>query len=636
MNKVPSGIGERIFEVTALVLSAAGLLVGVSYIFHLNVIPVPIDLSYLYSILGIYGSLGFLFYRAREGTERRKIPWYDWLMFLIVFGCGMYLSWYGYDVVTRGWSMAPPPRVVIMSILLWIIILEGGRRAAGFWLTVLAAFFSIYPLLAPYLPGMLWGPPAFSVGGLAAYHFISNASVMGIPMQVIGQIIFGYIVFGAALEYTGAGKFFLDFALALMGTVRGGVAKVSIIATGLFGIFTGSTASNVIVTGATIIPAMKKTGYPSEYAGALVACGALGGALSPPIMGAAAFVMAMVLGIPYATVCAAATIPTVLYYWGLFIQADAFAARQGIKGLDRNELVPLGKTLKTGWPYLISLVVLMVCLFILRQEAEAPFYASAFLFGYAMLRKETRFSRKTFAEFIVSTGKYLAELTLILGVVGFIIGSFYVTGLGGTLSYELTRLAGGNVWLLLIFCAVTSFILGTGLTATACYIFLAITIAPAMVKAGIHPIAAHMFILYWGLLSDLTPPTAVGCFVAAPIAGASPMKIALTATRLGIILYIIPFCFAISASLVMQGPVWEILVNSITAMIGVTLIGGGLERYILGLGKVSRPVATVFFIAGLLFFYPMWYLDFLASGIVVITFGGVKFAKVRKVSTLRA
>ncbi len=629
MNAEPGGTGERVFQLVALVLSAAGLLVGVSYTFHLNLVPVPIDTSYLYSILAIYGSLGFLFYRARQGPERRSIPWYDWLIFLVVFGCGMYLSWHGYEVVTQGWSMAPPPQAVVMSILLWLILMEGGRRAGGSWLVLLAAFFSVYPLLAPHLPGMLWGPPAFSFGGLAAYHFISNASVMGVPMQVIGQLVFGYIVFGAALEYTGAGKFFLEFALALMGTVRGGVAKVSIVATGLFGIFTGSTASNVIVTGTTIIPAMKKTGYPSEYAGALVACGALGGALSPPIMGAAAFLMAMVLGIPYSAVCAAATIPTVLYYWGLFVQADAFAARNGLRGLDRGQLVGLGKTLKTGWPYLVSLAVLMVSLFSFRQQAEAPFYASAFLLGYGMFRREGRFSIKTFGQFIVSTGKYLAELTLILGVVGFIIGSFYVTGLGGTMSYELTRMAGGNVWLLLVFCAVTSFILGTGLTASACYIFLAITIAPAMVRAGIDPIAAHMFILYWGLLSDLTPPTAVGCFVAAPIAEAPPMKIALKATRLGLILYIIPFFFVIDPSLVMQGPVWRILVSSLTAMLGVALIGGSLERYILGVGAVSRPVATAFLVAGLMFFYPLWYLDLIGLGIAVLTFAGVKLARAR-------
>lgn len=627
MTTYQGGVGQRLVALLTLVLSATGLLVAVSYTFNLNLVPIPIDMSYLYAMLAIYGSLGFLFFRARGPTESRRIPWYDWLIFLVVLGSGLYLAWRGLDVVAQGWSMAPPPEAVVMSILLWIILLEGGRRTGGPSLVLLAALFSVYPLFAPYLPGMLWGPPAFSFPQLASYHLISNASVMGVPMQVVGQLVFGYIVFGAALEFTGAGKFFLDLSLALMGSVRGGTAKVAIVATGLFGIFTGSAASNVIVTGSTVIPAMKKTGYPGEYAAALVACGAVGGALSPPIMGAAAFLMAMVLGVPYYTVAAAATIPTVLYYWGLFVQADAFAARHNLKGLEHTQQLRLGATIRTGWPYLLSLLVLMVCLFTFRQQAEAPFYATAVLIGYGLFRREDRFTLRTLSQFIISTGKYLAELTLILCVVGFIIGSFYITGLGGTMSYELARLAGGNVWLLLIFCAIASFILGTGLTASACYIFLAITIAPAMVKAGINPIAAHMFILYWGLLSDLTPPTAVSCFVAAPIAGAQPMKVALKATRLGTILYIIPFFFVIAPSLVMQGSWWDIGVNFVTAMIGVTLLGGSLEKYILGIGDVSTPVAAVGFVMGLMLLYPLWQLDLVVIGLVALASVGLKLAR---------
>ena len=621
------GVSQRLMAMVTLALSAAGLLVALSYTFNLNLVPVPIDTSYLYAMLAIYGSLGFVFFRIRGETESRPVPWYDWLMFLVVLGSGLYLAWRGQDIVAQGWSMAPPVEAVGMSVLLWIILMEGGRRAGGLSLVILAAVFSVYPLFAPYLPGMLWGPPAFSFTQLISYHLLSNASVMGLPMQVVGQLVFGYIIFGAALEFTGAGKFFLDLSLALMGSVRGGTAKVAIIATGLFGIFTGSTASNVIVTGTAVIPAMKKTGYPADYASALVACGAVGGSLSPPIMGAAAFLMAMVLGVPYYEVAAAATIPTVLYYWGLFVQADAYAARHELKGLERSEQLRLGATILSGWPYLLSLLVLMMCLFTFRQQAEAPFYAAAVLVGYGLIRRKNRFTLKTLGQFITTTGKYLSELTLILCVVGFIIGSFYITGLGGTMSYELTRLAGGNVWLLLIFCAIASFILGTGLTASACYIFLAITIAPALVKVGIHPMAAHMFILYWGLLSDLTPPTAVSCFVAATIAGAPPMKVAMKATRLGTILYLIPFFFVIDPSLVGQGPWWDIGVNFVTAMIGVTLIGGSLEKYILGIGNVSTPVAAVGFATGLMLLYPMWQLDLVALGVIALVAAGMKLAR---------
>lgn len=627
-------VGGRIVEWVALVLSAAGLLTAVSFTFNLGIVPVPIDTSYLYALLGIYGSLGFLFYRARPKSEEerareelsrevRPVPWYDWLLFAAVLGMGLYLAWRGQDVVSGGWSMSAPLHATVISLALWAILFEGGRRTGGLALAILAGFFSFYPLLAPHLPGFLWGPPAFNVSQLGAYHLMSNASVMGMPMQVVGQLVFGYVIFGAALEYAGAGKFFLDLSVALMGAVRGGTAKVSIAATGLFGIFTGSAASNVLVTGPTVIPAMKKSGYPGDYAAALVACGAVGGTLSPPIMGAAAFLMAMVLAVPFPVVAAAAIIPSVLFYWGLFVQADAYAARHGLKGMNATDpagsaVPPLGAILRSGWPYIAALTVLSVCLFYFRWQAEAPFYAAAILLAYGLARRQDRFTLRTLAQFTVTTGKYLAELTLILCVVGFIIGSFNVTGLGGTMSFELTRMAGDNVWLLLAFCAIASFVLGTGLTASVCYIFLAITIAPALVKAGINPIAAHMFILYWGLLSDITPPTAVSCFVAAPIAGAKPMRVAVRASRLGLILYLIPFFFAIDASLVMQGSWWDIGLNFTSALVGVTLVGGSLERYVLGLGVVGTPVAAVAFTAGVMLMYPMWEVKAAAIAVLAV------------------
>jgi TRAP-type uncharacterized transport system fused permease subunit len=308
--------------------------------------------------------------------------------------------------------------------------------------------------------------------------------------------------------------------------------------------------------------------------------------------------------------------------------------RHGLKGMNAHAAAdvavpPLGAILRSGWPYIASLTVLSVCLFYYRWQAEAPFYAAAILLAYGLVRREDRFTLKTLAQFTVTTGKYLAELTLILCVVGFIIGSFNVTGLGGTMSFELTRMAGDNVWLLLVFCAIASFILGTGLTASVCYIFLAITIAPALVKAGINPIAAHMFILYWGLLSDITPPTAVSCFVAAPIAGAKPMRVAVRASRLGLILYLIPFFFALDASLVMQGSWWDIGLNFTTAMIGVTLVGGSLERYVLGVGAVGAPVAAIAFAGGVMLMYPMWQVKVAAVAVLVLLYAGSMLLKRR-------
>ena len=613
---------EKLFKALVLVLSSFGLVLAINYVFHLQLVPLPLELSYLYGILAIYGSLAFLFFRAK-GRATKGTAWYDWLLFLVIIGGAGYLSVRGLDVIQQGWSMAAPLHAAVLCIILWFVVIEGVRRTGGLPLCIVALFFSFYPLLAPYLPGLLWGPPVFSFSEIAAYHFMSNTAVMGIPMTVVGTIVIGYIIFGVTLQHTGGGKFFLDFALSLMGSVRGGVAKVAIVSSGLFGSLSGAVASNVVATGSLTIPAMKKTGYPAHYAGAVETCASTGGALMPPVMGAAAFVMAMHLGISYYKVCAAAAIPAILYYLGLFIQADAYAARVGLKGLDRSEVPRLSQTLKEGWPYIFSFLLLLFFLFYLRRVAQAPFFSTATLIAFTMLRKETRFTLKSFAEYIISTGKFLAQLTLILSAVGFIMGSFSVTGLGATFSHSITRLAGENVILLLIFGAAASFILGMGMTVTAVYIFLAITVAPSLVLVGINLMAAHLFILYYGILSYITPPVAVAAYAASPIAGAPPMKIGFTATRMALILYIIPFFFVISPALVLQGSLADIATHLSTAVLGVILLAGSLERYILRIGVVKLPLAILFFLAGLMLFYPSWYVSLTGLGIAAVTFASI-------------
>ncbi|MFC1980647.1 TRAP transporter permease [Chloroflexota bacterium] len=612
-------MGKKLFKAIVLILSSLGLFIAIDYVFHLRLVPIPLDLSYLYGILAIYGSLAFLFFHAR-GRAAKDTPWYDWLLFLFVIGSAGYLSVHGLDVIEQGWSMAPPLHTVILVLPLWFVLIEGVRRTGGLPLSIVALFFSLYPLLAPYLPGLLWGPPIFSLSEIAAYHFMSNTAVMGIPMTVVGTIVIGYIIFGVTLQHTGGGRFFLDLALSLMGPVRGGVAKVAIVSSGLFGSLSGAVASNVVATGSLTIPAMKKTGYPAHYAGAVETCASTGGSLMPPVMGAAAFVMAETLGISYYTIAAAAALPAILYYLGLFTQADAYAARVGIKGLDRSEVPRLSQTLKEGWPYIFSFLVLLFYLFYLRRVAQAPFLATATLIVFTMLRKDTRLTLKSFVEYIISTGKFLAQLTLILSAVGFIMGSFSITGLGATFSHSVARLAGGNVALLLIFGAATSFILGMGMTVTAVYIFLAITVAPSLVLVGINLMAAHLFILYYGILSYITPPVAIAAYAASPIAGASPMNIGFTATRMALIIYIIPFFFVISPALVLQGSLADIALHFITAVLGIILLSGSLERYILGIGIVKWPLAILFFLAGLMLFYPSWQVSLAGLGIGVVTY----------------
>jgi TRAP transporter 4TM/12TM fusion protein len=338
--------------------------------------------------------------------------------------------------------------------------------------------------------------------------------------------------------------------------------------------------------------------------------------------------MAQFLAIPYATVVIAAFVPSLLYYIGLLIQADAFAAKQGIKGLPRKEMPSLRQTLKEGWFYLFALFILLWFIFYERVEAQAPFYATAALFPLAMIRKENRITTKIVIDFLYETSRIMVELTAILVSIGLIIGSLMMTGIAHSFSYEIIELAGGNLALLLILGAITSAILGMGVTISACYVILALVLCPALVKAGIYPIAAHLFVLYWGLVSFITPPVAIGAYAAAGLAGSDPMRTAVKSMQFGFVKYLIPFFFVLNPALVLHGPPLEIIYCFITAVVGVTIIGGVLEGYLLWVGKLSLWVRPLLLIGGVLIGIPEWRTDLLGIILVfvsLIAFPGTNF-----------
>ncbi len=383
-----------------------------------------------------------------------------------------------------------------------------------------------------------------------AYHVLSNESLLGIPVQAFAETVIGFLVFGTALMMTGAGKFFINLAFALCGTFRGGAAKVGIFASGLLGMMSGSVVSNVLTAGTMTIPTMKRTGFTASYAAAIEACASTGAVLAPPVMGATAFVIAQFLNISYAEVAVAAIIPAALYYLALFIQVDAYAARHNLKGLARAELPSAWTTIKQGWYYLLVIVVLIVMLLHFKRESHAPFYASALLLVLNQLfSKDTRWTFKKLVDFLEMNGRTFVELVGILAGCGLLIGAFSMTGVVSSLANDLLRIAGDNVLLLLFMCAITSLVLGLGLTTTACYIFLAILVAPALEKLGLNKMAVHMFIFYWGMLSAITPPVAIASFAAAGIAGAPPMRTGWESMWVGSIIYFVPFFFVLNPTL---------------------------------------------------------------------------------------
>ncbi|MDH4265529.1 MAG: TRAP transporter permease [Deltaproteobacteria bacterium] len=591
--------------------SFIGILLAIYQIFHFRFSGIMImDNSFLYLLLALYLPQAFLLFPLKKNSGSKAVFGVDSFLAILAFAIPVAYAYQGYTIIERGWGYVAPPDMTVMAFILWMIIIEAVRRTTGLVLSLVIIFFSFYPLFAPYMPAFLEGHGRSFVT-TAAFHSLSVDSILGIPLRVFGQLLIGFMLFGVALQATGGGKFFLNLSFALLGGTRGGPSKVAVLASALFGSMSGSVISNVITTGSITIPAMKKAGYPPHYAGAIEACSSTGGVLMPPVMGATAFVMAAFLEMSYAKIALAAAIPSLLYYLGLLIQVDGFAAKKGFAGLPRQEIPPLGKTLKEGWFYPLALIVLMYFLFALRVESQAPFYAIAILIGVAMFRKETRFTLRSFCEFIESTGKFLCELVAILAGVGMIMGSLSLTGVAGSFARELVSFSGGSMVFMLILGAAASFVLGMGMTITACYVFLALVLAPGLVQLGLNELAVHLFVMYWGMISFITPPVALAAFPAATIAQTSPMKVGITASRLGGVIYILPFIFVFNPALILQGSPGHVLQAVISTALGVILIGSTFEGYLVGVGRLTWVYRVLFFIAGVFLSVPEWKTDLL-------------------------
>jgi len=604
----------KFWNYVQVVFSALGILIVIDHVFMLGIFGIVLIFtsSYLYSLLTIYLSLVFIIYPAKRNTPRTHIPWYDVLAFVVIIGITIAFILHGREILIGSWQFAAPLWASILAIILLFLILEATRRVTGMLLAVICFIFMIYPIFADSMPGLLQGQQ-FSFLNTVGFHALSQESVLGIPMQVVGDLVVGFIIFGSFLMSTGGGKFFYDFSLAIFGHQRGGPAKVAVVASGLFGSMSGSAVSNVVTTGTMTIPAMKRIGYPAAYAAAIEACASTGGMLMPPIMGTTAFVMAAFLNITYLQVVIAAIIPSILYYLALFFQVDGYAAKRNMKGFEAEELPSLGKTLLQGWPYLLAFFVL-IYLLVLRLEAQAPFYATAVLWLCAMLKRETRPSLSTMVSFLTESGKVLANLVGILASIGLIMGSFIVTGVGHSLSRELVLLAGGNGYLLLVFGAIACFFLGMGMTVTAAYIFLAIVMGPALESLGFNVLAVHLFILYYAITSNITPPVAITAFVAAGVAEAPAFKTGFLSMRLGIIMYIVPFFFVLRPELILQGPLVNSIIPFVTCVIGIFLLAGGFEGYLTGFGQsLGWPLRIPLIAAGFMLIKPGWKTDVAAA-----------------------
>ena len=603
-----------------LALGLAGILLNINRLFNIQFFVdfLLIDTAYFYLLAGTFLALVFLVYPAWPG-RRGGVPWYDWLLFAMTLTCMGYLAANGERIVGEGWDLIAPVTATVIAGIVCVLVLEVMRRVGGPVLFAICVFFFAYPLFAEQMPGFLWGPSS-DLAGMVRLHALGTESIIGVPMRVVAGLLIGFLLFGSALVATGGGEFFMTFATALMGRTRGGPAKVAILSSGFFGSLSGSVISNVVTTGQLTIPTMKRVGYPPTYAAAVEACASTGGALMPPVMGAVAFIMAEYLNISYATVMIAAIVPALMFYVALMLQADCYAASNGLKGQPASEIPPIWGTLKSGWHFLLSLVLLVYLLVWVGIEAHAPFYATVLLLATSVVNGWiTGVNRFEWRRLLVMLDDGVKNITNIVGVlagIGMIVGSLSYTGVGGAFSRELVQFAGDNVYLLLLFGAITSFVLGMGMTVSACYIFLAIVMGPAMIASGLDPIASHLFILYWGMLSYITPPVALAAVAAATIAGSSALKTGLLSIRLGIVNFILPFLFVLNPTLILRGHPLEIVHNVGTALIAVWLMASGFEGWLHWVGRINVLVRAILIVGAGCFLIPGPYTDMAGAALL--------------------
>ncbi|MDQ0269672.1 TRAP transporter permease [Cytobacillus purgationiresistens] len=603
------------WKIVIVISTAIGIFLSVNMLFYLELFGInPIQNAYLIFLLSCFLPIAFIIFPAKK--THLSVKWYDILFFAITMIITFYIGLNGERIITEGWDWTAPIIPTIFSILLWALLLEALRRTGGLVLSAICLVISLYPLIASNIPiGFLQGQ-SYDFLTLARNHIMSSNSVFGIAYTTIGNLLLGFLVFGVVITRTGGGDFFFNLALSLFGRTRGGSAKVAVVGSAFFGMLSGSAVSNAVTIGAMTIPAMKKTGYKPHYAAAIEATASTGGTITPPIMGSAAFIMASFIGVPYYQIALAAAVPAFLYYWGLYIQIDGYAAKNKLKGMPKSEIPSFWKTLKEGWYYIFAILIMIFFLAVLNSEGQAPYYASAVLLIIAMIKKQTRMNKQQFLDMFVEMGKVLTDIVVIIAGVGFIVGALSATGVSFSFSRELVAAAGDNTFLILIGGALTCFILGMGMTVSAVYVFLAIIMAPALVAVGVDPIAAHLYVVYWATVSYITPPVALAAFATASIAGASPMKTAFQSVQLGSVKFIIPFFMIYNpAILIGRGDPMDTVISIILAIIGISVIAFALEGYLLGAGELKAVERIFLFILGLFMFVPLWY--FPVTGIVL-------------------
>ncbi len=556
--------------------------------------------------------LTFLIYPFKP-AHKNKFPWIDGLLAISSAAGGLYIVIFYWDLIYRAGS--PLPLDILMGMITLVLVFEATRRTMGWPLVIVGLVFLAYAMFGQYLPGAL-GHRGYSIERIVEHMYLTGEGIYGVAIYVTATYVFVFVLLGSFLGVTGGAQAFIDLSFSITGKYRGGPAKAAVVASGLMGMISGSSFANVAGTGTFTIPLMKSVGYKREFAGGVEAAASSGGQIMPPIMGAAAFIMAEMTGVPYGKLILHAAIPAILYYLAVFVMVDLEAAKQGLSGIEKDKLPPFFKTLKNGAFLLLAPFSIIYLLIIGYTPIKASFLAVMIVIVVSMFKKETRLNIPRLIEALDKGARGALSIIAACAVAGVIVGTVTLTGLGLKFADLIVTLSGGMLVPALVLTMLAAILMSMGMPTTALYIILGTMVAPALVKMGVPVVAAHMFIFYYGCFAAVTPPVALSSYLAAAIAKADPFKTALTGLKLTSTAFLMPFIFAFSpALLLLDTPVLDTIGVVVSAVIGVLALSWSLQGYL------NRPLPLVarivLFLAAILLISPGLTTDLV--GIAIIT-----------------
>ncbi|WP_206812450.1 TRAP transporter permease [Paradesulfitobacterium ferrireducens] len=608
MEESQQGKIQNKFDRTLVTIGAVGI--SLFIIFTTLLVPLTAMIQRA-AVLGLSFMVIFLQYPILKKSNNivLRIINYAWTALAVFIGGYVF---FGFEsLVTRIGS--PNQLDLILGGLIVIMVLDATRRAIGWPLPIVATLFLLYTYFGDMIPGM-FGHRGYSIVRIINQMFMTTEGVFGVPLGVVVTIVFLFVLFGSFLEKSGAGAFFINFAVSIAGRARGGPAKIAVVGSGLMGMISGSSIANVASVGSLTIPLMKKVGYRPEFAAAVEAAASTGGQIMPPIMGAGAFIMSEFTQTPYMVIIGAAAIPALMYYFSLFMNVHFEALRTGMKGLPEEDIPKIKEVFKIGWVYVVPIAALIVTLMMGFSPARAAFIGIALLIVVSMLRASTRMKAKDYFEALRDAGQGAVSVAAACATAGIIVGSVSMTGLGIKFSSLIGTMAGGKELIALILTALAGVILGMALPTTANYIVQASVAAPALVAMGIPMLTAHMFVFYFGVFADITPPVALAAYTAAGIAKGDPMKAGLIASKNVMVAYLIPFLFVFFPALMANAPVLDIILTTGAALLGVVAMSAAWSNFLL---QKCNPLERLLLVASaVLLVYPEYATS--AAGLVLL------------------